>query len=260
MLVLAIFNSEEALQSRHSSNKHEELTLRTIHFQLCAPMLLKTFDECEQVYLQYEDARIFRSFYLHNLFRKYNCRSTDFPGEWESHVGWVKNQENATNRSPYSFIVQSSAVARAYPMSEQSETRVPHRESPEAEDVERPRPSMFTTAKCYLCSWWGANKGLVYIIIAEQLSSAMNAITRLLETGLWGGSGLHPLQILCFRMSMTLLWTLLYMYWARIPDAPFGAKGLRASLCIRGVAGFVGVAGLYCELVTWKIHVAVGWT
>ena len=40
-----------------------------------------------------------------------------------------------------------------------------------------------------------------------------------------------------------------YMWWAQVPDAPFGAKEVRILLLARGFGGFFGVFGLYFSLV-----------
>ena len=42
------------------------------------------------------------------------------------------------------------------------------------------------------------------------------------------------------RMSVTLIFSLVYLYWARIPHAPFGKKDVRGLLVARGTGGFFG--------------------
>jgi drug/metabolite transporter (DMT)-like permease len=49
-------------------------------------------------------------------------------------------------------------------------------------------------------------------------------------------------------MSITLLFSTLYMYRNSTPDFPFGQKGIRLLLCFRGVGGFLGVYGMYYSL------------
>lgn len=49
-------------------------------------------------------------------------------------------------------------------------------------------------------------------------------------------------------MSITLVLSSLYLYYAKIPDFPFGKREVRGLLAARGVGGFFGVYGLYCKL------------
>ena len=48
------------------------------------------------------------------------------------------------------------------------------------------------------------------------------------------------LEILFVRMSATLVASLIYMWLAKVPDAPFGKKEVRKLLIVRGVGGFFG--------------------
>lgn len=41
-------------------------------------------------------------------------------------------------------------------------------------------------------------------------------------------------------MFVTLVFSLMYMYWAKIPHAPFGHKEVRGLLVARGMGGFFG--------------------
>jgi drug/metabolite transporter (DMT)-like permease len=49
-------------------------------------------------------------------------------------------------------------------------------------------------------------------------------------------------------MSITVLCSVAFMWWAQIPDWPLGAKDVRWLLVLRGVGGFFGVFGLYWSL------------
>lgn len=42
-------------------------------------------------------------------------------------------------------------------------------------------------------------------------------------------------------MSITFLLSMLYMWYKKVPDFPFGAKGVRMLLVARGCGGFWGV-------------------
>lgn len=110
------------------------------------------------------------------------------------------------------------------------------------------------------------NIGLVYLIAAQLFNSLMVLSTKVLETDktIDPNTGkpltpIKPLQILLARMSITYAGALLYMLINRrsIPDAPFGAPGLRIWLFLRGTVGFFGVFGLYFSLMYLTISDAV---
>ena len=41
-------------------------------------------------------------------------------------------------------------------------------------------------------------------------------------------------------MSITMLASLIYMWWAKVPHAPLGIKEVRPVLVLRGFGGFFG--------------------
>lgn len=74
----------------------------------------------------------------------------------------------------------------------------------------------------------------------------MTASTRLLETSF--DTKFHALQIIFVRMSATSIFSLLYMWYQKVPEAPFGNRSIRGLLILRGTAGFIGLFGIYCKL------------
>jgi hypothetical protein len=84
---------------------------------------------------------------------------------------------------------------------------------------------------------------VVLVAVAQLFGALMNLAARLLELE----AGMHPLQILFVRMSMTTVLSCLYMWWNKVPDFPLGAKGIRGVLVVRGVSGFVSVASCFCS-------------
>ena len=74
----------------------------------------------------------------------------------------------------------------------------------------------------------------------------MAMTTRLLETGF--DAKLHALQINFVRMLVTATIGSLYLWRKKVPDFPLGPPGLRWLLVIRGLAGTLGLFGLYCKL------------
>ncbi|ERF74639.1 hypothetical protein EPUS_00769 [Endocarpon pusillum Z07020] len=100
----------------------------------------------------------------------------------------------------------------------------------------------------FLDAFWLRNKGVVLVLLAMVFGSGMNVAARLLETDGTHGKAMHPFQILFARMSITVLLTLFYGFYTRIPYFPFGSKVVRLLLIARGVGGFFGVFGLYWSL------------
>jgi len=57
----------------------------------------------------------------------------------------------------------------------------------------------------------------------------------------------HALQIIFIRMLCTTIICSIYSWYHAVPDFPFGQKGIKGLLILRGTAGFVGLFGLYCK-------------
>jgi hypothetical protein len=57
----------------------------------------------------------------------------------------------------------------------------------------------------------------------------------------------HALQIIFIRMLCTTIICSIYSWYHAVPDFPFGQKGIKGLLVLRGTAGFVGLFGLYCR-------------
>lgn len=75
--------------------------------------------------------------------------------------------------------------------------------------------------------------------------------TRLLETGF--EIKFHVLQIIFVRMLTTAVIGSLYMWYQQVPDFPWGHRGVRGLLAIRGMAGSTGLFGLYCRFHTHQV-------
>jgi hypothetical protein len=102
-----------------------------------------------------------------------------------------------------------------------------------------PAPQHPRTWKARISRWlghfWGRNRGVVLVAAAQLFGALMNLAARLLEVE----SGMHPLQILFGRMSLTTVLSCLYMWYNKVPDFPLGPKGVRGVLVLRGLSGFV---------------------
>ena len=73
----------------------------------------------------------------------------------------------------------------------------------------------------------------------------MNLSARLVELE---GDGMHPVQALLMRHSITALCCTTYMWWNKTPDFPFGKKEIRWLLWLRGACGFWGIYGVWYSM------------
>lgn len=98
---------------------------------------------------------------------------------------------------------------------------------------------------------WSAHECYYKVSVYAQVIDDHGILTlpnRILELEGNNGKGLHPFQVLFARMGITVIFASAYMYWKKIPDFPFGARGIRPLLVARGLGGFFGVFGMYYSL------------
>ncbi|KAH7186178.1 uncharacterized protein B0J16DRAFT_288143 [Fusarium flagelliforme] len=93
---------------------------------------------------------------------------------------------------------------------------------------------------------YSRNVGLFYVLLAQLFASIMSMTTRLLATGF--ETKFHALQIIFVRMLATTLIGSFYMWREKVPDFPLGPREVRGLLFLRGMAGSVGLFGLYYSL------------
>ncbi|KAF5658364.1 integral membrane protein [Fusarium heterosporum] len=89
---------------------------------------------------------------------------------------------------------------------------------------------------------WVKNKPAAFVALSQFFGALMNLSARLLELE---GDGMHPVQALLIRHSVTALFCSLYMWWNKTPDFPFGKKEIRWLLWLRGASGFWGIFGVW---------------
>ncbi|KAI5923757.1 hypothetical protein F4810DRAFT_192060 [Camillea tinctor] len=93
---------------------------------------------------------------------------------------------------------------------------------------------------------WRRNKAPLMVFTSQLFGALMNLGARMLELDHGSSSSsakpMHPIQILFGRMLLTTLVTSTYLY--RI-GALLGPRELRPLLAARGVAGFLGVYGMW---------------
>lgn len=98
--------------------------------------------------------------------------------------------------------------------------------------------------RSFFLSQWHHNGGPLLIVLAQFFAACMNLSTRLLELE----DGLHPMQILCARMTATIFCCFGYMWYQHVPLAPWGPREIRPLLVLRAFAGFVGLYGMWCSI------------
>ncbi|KAM0386893.1 hypothetical protein ACHAQC_011318 [Fusarium culmorum] len=112
--------------------------------------------------------------------------------------------------------------------------------------------SVETSGSDFTLSWeklqdvYSQNVGLFYVLLAQLFASIMSMTTRLLATGF--ETKFHALQIIFVRMLATTLIGSFYMWREKVPDFPLGPRNVRGLLVLRGMAGSVGLFGLYYSL------------
>ncbi|CAH0022558.1 unnamed protein product [Clonostachys rhizophaga] len=97
-----------------------------------------------------------------------------------------------------------------------------------------------------LREFYEKNFGLFLVFLAQFFASTMIMTTKLLETGF--ETKFHALQIIFVRMFSTSIIGSLWMMYKGVPGFPFGPRGVRRLLVIRGTAGTIGLFGLYYSL------------
>jgi drug/metabolite transporter (DMT)-like permease len=98
-------------------------------------------------------------------------------------------------------------------------------------------------------SFLEVNYGALLVLASQGFGTGMTVSTRLLEIPGPHGAPMHPFQILFVRQSITALICTVYGFYTKsIPDFPWGPKGIRWLLVLRGVFGFFGVFGMYFSL------------
>ncbi|KAK7511246.1 EamA-like transporter family-domain-containing protein [Phyllosticta citriasiana] len=147
----------------------------------------------------------------------------------------IISSESASLLSAHRNYGTAQSTAHTHPASH---------ELPEESELDSSPP----TWREKLQSVWEGNRGLLLVLIAQIFNTVMNTATRILEIEGNDGKGYHPFQVLFARMSITLVFSGLYMWWKKVDQAPLGPKNMRWLLLIRGFGGFFGVFGMYYSL------------
>ncbi|OAA35679.1 Drug/metabolite transporter [Metarhizium rileyi] len=93
--------------------------------------------------------------------------------------------------------------------------------------------------------FWLANKPSILVALSQFFGATMNLSARFLELE---GEGMHPVQMLLLRQSVTSVCCLAYMWRTKTPDFPFGKREVRWLLLVRGCTGFFGIFGMWWSM------------
>ncbi|KAH7303908.1 hypothetical protein B0I35DRAFT_445912 [Stachybotrys elegans] len=148
---------------------------------------------------------------------------------------------------PYGTVSQPAAVpsgpSESAPLLRDDDADVDQGGPAESEPKE---PTRLQRVGSSIKAFYDKNLGLFFVFIAQMFASIMAMTTRLLATGF--ETKFHALQIIFVRMFFTGLIGSLYMWYKKTPGFPFGPREVRGLLVLRGVAGSVGLFGLYYSL------------
>ncbi|ROT42483.1 hypothetical protein SODALDRAFT_326640 [Sodiomyces alkalinus F11] len=106
------------------------------------------------------------------------------------------------------------------------------------------QPTLSSRVVKVLRNIWDQNRGVVLVAVSQLFGALMNLAARVLQVE----AGMHPFQVLFARQSLTMLGAVIYMWWTKTPDFPFGAKEVRWLLLVRGVSGFFGIYCLWSSM------------
>lgn len=108
-----------------------------------------------------------------------------------------------------------------------------------------PRESHTDPNASWIKKFWTRNRPSILVALSQFFGALMNLSARLVELE---GNGMHPVQVLLLRQSMTSFCCMLYMWYAKTPEFPFGRKDIRWLLLLRGFSGFFGIYGIWYSM------------
>ncbi|KAI0116307.1 hypothetical protein GGR51DRAFT_313467 [Nemania sp. FL0031] len=99
----------------------------------------------------------------------------------------------------------------------------------------------------FFASQWQKHRAPIFVFCAQFFGALMNLLARLLELSETDAK-LHPMQLLFWRMLLSLLIGSLYVVRQQIPDGLLGSPKVRWLLVVRGTAGFFGIYGVWYSI------------
>ncbi|KAJ8130826.1 hypothetical protein O1611_g2801 [Lasiodiplodia mahajangana] len=98
----------------------------------------------------------------------------------------------------------------------------------------------------FFASQWQKHRAPILVFCAQFFGALMNLLARLLELSETDAK-LHPMQLLFWRMLISLFVCSLYVVRQQIPHGLLGSPKVRWLLVGRGTAGFFGIYGVCSE-------------
>ncbi|KAJ3497905.1 hypothetical protein NLG97_g1545 [Lecanicillium saksenae] len=99
--------------------------------------------------------------------------------------------------------------------------------------------------KSFIRQFWENNMPSILVALAQLFGALMNLSARFLELQ---GDGMHPVQLLFYRQSLTAVAISTFMWRARFDDFPVPRSGIRLILLLRGFSGFFGIFGMWYSM------------
>ncbi|KAJ2993429.1 hypothetical protein NUW58_g1845 [Xylaria curta] len=99
----------------------------------------------------------------------------------------------------------------------------------------------------FCASQWRKHRAPIFVFGAQFFGALMNLFARLVELN-DTDQKLHPMQLLLWRMSLTMLTCSIYIIKQRIPHGVLGSPGVRLLLLTRGASGFFGIYGVWYSI------------
>ncbi|ODQ53637.1 hypothetical protein SAICODRAFT_91445 [Saitoella complicata NRRL Y-17804] len=91
---------------------------------------------------------------------------------------------------------------------------------------------------------WKKHDGILAMIASQFFFWAVNVLAKMLSNDY----GLHTLEMILIRMSITSAVLLGYMHYHSLPDYFLGPSGVRLLLVVRAIGGFWGLFGVFYSL------------
>ncbi|KAI1262249.1 hypothetical protein F5Y18DRAFT_154239 [Xylariaceae sp. FL1019] len=97
----------------------------------------------------------------------------------------------------------------------------------------------------FFATQWQKHRAPILVFIAQAFGALMHLTARLLSLGEVDGAKLHPMQLLFYRMIISLILGTGYIIKRQIPHGVFGDPKVRWMLVGRGISGFLGLYGMW---------------
>ncbi|KAH9974986.1 hypothetical protein BGW80DRAFT_1444588 [Lactifluus volemus] len=137
-----------------------------------------------------------------------------------------------------------SSLGRPTSVTKPNETS-PLLQQQSAQGAEQGLSGRWHFAQLSVSAFIDSNTGLLFVAASSFCFSAMIVSVKWLNTL---DKPVPTLELIWVRMVMTYIFSVLYMYFRKIPHPFLGPKGVRVLLVLRGFAGFVSIFGLYFSL------------